>query len=121
MPFPFILVCDLLAQVEKEYHSTKQDRLAPSVITSAWFKKYRLDIDNPDTDIAALFSTILPEKRTDRVYGIQEPTLFRIIGRAFCLGISRLEELKRYQRPGSGLDLADCVAATLDQAVRSSP
>lgn len=77
----------------------------------------RSRINAHDTDLAALLSTLLPEKRTDRVYCIQAVTLEKIIGRAFFLGSSRIAELAVYKQPGLGLDLGDCVARLLTVTV----
>ncbi|CAI4213784.1 unnamed protein product [Parascedosporium putredinis] len=62
---------------------------------------------------AALLSTLLPAKRTDRVYHLQDSRLEKIFERAQRLGDSRLRDLRRYKVPGSGLDLADCIYAIL--------
>jgi DNA ligase-4 len=83
----------------------------------AWFTRHRSCINAPDTDLAALLSTLLPEKRTDRVYCIQANGLERIVGRGLMLGSSRLKELAIYKQPGLGLDLADCVERILNVTV----
>lgn len=121
MPFPFALVCDLLSQLE-EHRSTKkrgQPRSAPSryAILHRWFSSHRTLLDHPESDMAALFSTLVPEKRTDRVYGVQCASLAPIIGKAFgILETSRMLELRKYQQPGHG-DLADRVEMILSQTV----
>ncbi|KXH49233.1 ATP dependent DNA ligase domain-containing protein [Colletotrichum nymphaeae SA-01] len=106
MPLPFVLVCDLLEQAYKQC-KTGDKNLKQRV--SNWFTLHRQHIDDPGTDASALLSTLLPDKRTDRVYCIQVDTLANIIGRTFGLGTSRLQELRRYKEAGRGEDLADCV------------
>jgi DNA ligase 4 len=113
MPFPFHLVCDLLEQSHKLSIARKPNR---QVVTS-WFARNRSRIDAHDTDLAALLSTLLPEKRTDRVYCIKAVTLEKIIGRAFFFGSSRIAELAVYKQPGLGLDLGDCVSRMLTATV----
>ncbi|EHK26005.1 uncharacterized protein TRIVIDRAFT_35428 [Trichoderma virens Gv29-8] len=109
MPVPFSLVCDLL---EASYAlATARKSSTPALI--AWCSKHRSLIDAPDTNLAALLSTLLPDKRADRVYCIQANGLERIIGRGLMLGSSRLKELSIYKQPGLGLDLADCVERIL--------
>ncbi|UKZ72772.1 hypothetical protein TrVFT333_000407 [Trichoderma virens FT-333] len=109
MPVPFSLVCDLL---EASYAlATARKSSTPALI--AWCSKHRSLIDAPDTNLAALLSTLLPDKRADRVYCIQANGLERIIGRGLMLGSSRLKELSIYKQSGLGLDLADCVERIL--------
>ncbi|EXL62224.1 hypothetical protein FOCG_00963 [Fusarium oxysporum f. sp. radicis-lycopersici 26381] len=105
MPLPFSLVCELLEQS----FLLSLDKKSCSNTVTKWFTRHRNYVDAHDTNLPALLSTLLPEKRTDRVYCIQSASLERIIGRAYLLGSSRIKELARYRQPGSGVDLADCV------------
>ncbi|KAF5724053.1 DNA ligase 4 [Fusarium mundagurra] len=105
MPLPFSLVCELL---EQSFLLSLSKKSCSNTVTK-WFTRHRNYIDAHDTDLPALLSTLLPEKRTDRVYCIQSARLERIIGRAYLLGSSRIKELAQYRQPGSGVDLADCV------------
>lgn len=118
MPLPFSIVCDLLEQCHKLSLARKKNYQA----VTDWFARNRSRIDAHDTNLAALLSTLLPEKRTDRVYCIQAPRLEKIIGRALFLGSSRIPQLTAYKQPGLGLDLADCVehilTATVSAALR---
>ncbi|KXH59207.1 ATP dependent DNA ligase domain-containing protein [Colletotrichum salicis] len=107
MPVPFVLVCDLLEQAHKQC-KTGDKNIKQRVFN--WFTLHRQQIDDPETDSSALLSTLLPDKRIDRVYCIQADTLANIIGRTFGLGTSRIQELRRYKEAGRGEDLADCVA-----------
>ncbi|KAF5024885.1 hypothetical protein F66182_3043 [Fusarium sp. NRRL 66182] len=106
MPLPFTLVCELL---EQSYELSLAKKSCASAVTT-WFTRHRDHVDAHNTDLSALLSTLLPEKRTDRVYCIQAPSLEKIIGRAFLLGSSRIVELARHRQPGSGVDLAECVS-----------
>ncbi|EXK42271.1 hypothetical protein FOXG_01794 [Fusarium oxysporum f. sp. lycopersici 4287] len=105
MPLPFSLVCELLEQS----FLLSLDKKSCSNTVTKWFTRHRNYVDAHDTNLPALLSTLLPEKRTDRVYCIQSASLERIIGRAYLLGSSRIKELAQYRQPGSGVDLADCV------------
>ncbi|KAM6486800.1 hypothetical protein HDV62DRAFT_351770 [Trichoderma sp. SZMC 28011] len=109
MSFPFSHVCDLL---ETSYALAKARKSSTSALI-AWCSQHRGLIDAQETNLAALLSTLLPEKRTDRVYCIQANSLERVIGRGLMLGSSRLKELSVYKQPGLGLDLADCVERIL--------
>ncbi|KAK1995609.1 ATP dependent DNA ligase domain-containing protein [Colletotrichum falcatum] len=112
MPLSFVLVCDLLESAHKQCKAGNKNL---NQRVSDWFTQHRRHIDDPGTDASALLSTLLPDKRTDRVYAIQADTLSSIIGRALCLGASRVKELRRYNEPGRGEDLADCVAKILKE------
>ncbi|PON26878.1 hypothetical protein TGAM01_v204379 [Trichoderma gamsii] len=110
MPLPFSLVCDLL----EEAYILATTRKPFNQVFVAWCAHHRSRINEPDTNLAALLSTLLPEKRTDRVYCIQANGLERIISRALMLGSSRIKELAIYKQPGLGLDLGDCVERILN-------
>ena len=60
----------------------------------------------------AVLSALFPDKRTDRVYRLQAPSLSKILGRCFKLGITRLKQLDQWKTPGRG-DLGVCVETTL--------
>ncbi|KAI6772182.1 hypothetical protein HG530_003140 [Fusarium avenaceum] len=109
MPLPFSVVCELL---EQSYDLSLAKKSCSSVVIK-WFTRHRSHVDARNTSLSALLSTLLPDKRTDRVYCIQAPSLERIVGRAFFLGSSRIAELAQYRQPGSGVDLADCVSRIL--------
>ncbi|KAK2019685.1 ATP dependent DNA ligase domain-containing protein [Colletotrichum eremochloae] len=112
MPLSFVLICNLLEQAHNQCKAGNRNH---NQRVSDWFTQHRRHIDDPGTDASALLSTLLPDKRTDRVYAIQADTLSSIIGRALRLGGSRVKELRRYKEPGRGEDLADCVARILKE------
>ncbi|GKT97883.1 dna ligase 4 [Fusarium langsethiae] len=105
MPLSFSSACELLDQC----YDLSIARKSCSSVVVEWFDRHRNYVDARDTSLSALLSTLLPDKRTDRVYCIQTPSLERIIGRACLLGASRIAELARFRQPGSGVDIADCV------------
>lgn len=121
MPFRFVYVCDLLETLQGI-----RDREPPNLPKEAqrkfneaiekWFVSHRRSIDN-ETDGLALLSTLLPEKRTDRVYGLQEGSLEKVIGRVLGLPNSRRIDLERWRQPGAG-DLGDCVERVQKCGVR---
>ncbi|EGU81859.1 hypothetical protein FOXB_07654 [Fusarium oxysporum f. sp. conglutinans Fo5176] len=117
MPLPFSLVCELLEQS----FLLSLDKKSCSNTVTKWFTRHRNYVDAHDTNLPALLSTLLPEKRTDRVYCIQSASLERIIGRAYLLGLSRIKELAQYRQPGSGVDLADCVFRILTVTASLTP
>ncbi|KAI1433373.1 hypothetical protein GGR50DRAFT_669390 [Xylaria sp. CBS 124048] len=119
MPFPFRHICDLLQQIDDEGRKSPAKQAHTHAIVEAWFQKHRAALDAPDCDACAVLSTLLPERRTDRVYGIQAPRLQSIFGGAYQLGASRVAELRRWTRPGSGIDLADCVEGILRRTPNS--
>jgi DNA ligase 4 len=114
MPFLFTWVCELLQSLENDIKRRRGQR-GEEAIVEEWFARYRQELDDDDTDKCALLSTLLPERRTDRVFGIKERSLQPKIARACGLGHSRLRELSRWTVSGSGLDLAECAEAILQQ------
>ncbi|POS80600.1 ATP dependent DNA ligase domain-containing protein [Diaporthe helianthi] len=114
MPFLFTWVCELLQSLENDINRRRGKR-GEQAIVDDWFARYRRELDDDLTDKCALLSTLLIERRTDRVFGIKEKTLQPKIARACGLGPSRLKELSRWTVPGSDLDLAECAEAILEQ------
>jgi len=117
MPFHFSLLCHLLSRLEKI--ATHEPPFPPKAVASkteaeisAWFTQHRHGVDEMSTDGVALLSALLPEKRSDRVYQLQPPSLTKILGRCFGLGSSRMLLLQRWERPGCG-DLGLCVERVL--------
>ncbi|KAI0592842.1 hypothetical protein F4775DRAFT_599219 [Biscogniauxia sp. FL1348] len=113
MPFPYAYICDLLQQLEDELQKPESKRIPSKTVVTNWFDQHRALLNAPGSDACAILSTLLPERRTDRVYLIQAPRLQSIIGQAFLLGASRVKELRCYQTPGLGVDLGDCVEGLL--------
>lgn len=112
MTFPFSAVCELLQSLENDQRR-RRNKKGDRAIVEDWFARYREELDDVGTDKCALLSTLLPERRTDRVFGIKEKTLQPKIARACGLGHSRVKDLSRWTVPGSGLDLASCAEEIL--------
>ncbi|KAL8672914.1 MAG: hypothetical protein Q9168_002640 [Polycauliona sp. 1 TL-2023] len=117
MPFLFSAVTDLLQALEDNAASPKRalkgwlDQKNKDCIES-WVKSYKITIDSPAVDAVAVLSALFPDKRTDRVYRLQAPSLSKILGRCFKLGTARLKQLDQWKIPGRG-DLGVCVERTL--------
>ncbi|KAK0668893.1 hypothetical protein QBC41DRAFT_356198 [Cercophora samala] len=120
MPFLFSYVCDLLQKLED--NRTKRSGVrTPAAIIQDWFQYHKGLLHRDDFDTAALLSTLLPEKRTDRVYNIREKKLQTLIGRGLILGRSRIAQLGRWTRPEAGMDLAECVEGILNETPNPVP
>lgn len=112
--------CDLLSSLEAI--ATRDPPLLPKAAEEKsrneiiqWFRLHRTLIDSQDTHDVALLSALFPARRTDRVYGLQPPSLTKILSRCLKLGSSRIKDLERWKHPGCG-DLAACVERVLSQA-----
>src|SRR6187402_1536495 len=102
MPFPFIYVCDLLDDLERPHlrevpllqkdldHYTKK-----TVID--WFKRHKQRLNESRTDSLAVMSMLMPEKRTDRAYGLSPLDMEHALARIFMLPRDKYAELKRWQ------------------------
>ncbi|GAB7330590.1 hypothetical protein MBLNU13_g02175t1 [Cladosporium sp. NU13] len=119
MPFPFAEICTLFQRIEavelREPPLLPDEKIFAICLTvDSWFKSHRSAIGALTVEGAtALLSTLLPEKRTDRVYGIQAPGLCRILARCLKLQAHRAKDLRAYTQPGRG-DLAACLERVLD-------
>jgi len=113
MPLKFIYFCDLLEKLEAiEHHDPPLLRSIKAKLhldtINQWFRSHRRIIDASSTDRAALLSAFLPERRTDRVYSLQEPGLIRVLGRCLGFGRERLAKLTAW-KPSNHVDLATWV------------
>ncbi|KAF2468018.1 uncharacterized protein BDR25DRAFT_335773 [Lindgomyces ingoldianus] len=84
MSITFNNICTLLESVERV--STLHPRLPPGREKSSirqiicnWFADHRETIDHPSTNGGAMLSALLPHRRKDRVYGLQQPLLSKKI------------------------------------------
>jgi DNA ligase-4 len=119
MPFSFAEVGTLFQRLEDielreppwlPDEKSQQIRLT----VDSWFKSHRGAISALTIEGAtALLSALLPEKRTDRVYGLQAPGLCRVLARCLKLQAHRAKDLRAYTQPGRG-DLAACLERVLD-------
>ncbi|KAM7209130.1 hypothetical protein V8F20_000468 [Naviculisporaceae sp. PSN 640] len=114
MGFLFSHVCDLLQRLEDNLTARSGVRTYAQILRE-WFATYRGQFLAPDHDAAALLSTLLPEKRTDRVFLMKEKRLQTVIGRGLGLGRSRIFQLGRWTDSTSGLTLAECVELVLQE------
>ena len=119
MPLRFSDACLLLSRLEDielrdpPFINPKEKSAQIKAVTEYWFKSHRRAINELDVDSAvALISTFLPERRIDRVYGIQAKRLCRILSRCLNLSAARAKDLQAYEQPGFG-DLATCVERVL--------
>ncbi|KAF1986569.1 hypothetical protein K402DRAFT_454217 [Aulographum hederae CBS 113979] len=120
MPFKFTYFCDLLSDLEKiqlRDPPLLRDarRLKIQSTVENWFKTHRRTIEDRSTNQVALLSTLFPERRTDRVYHIQEASLEKIAGRCLCLNSSKRKDLQNYKTSGRG-DLGVCLENVLKQS-----
>lgn len=119
MPLSFKSVCALLQALEDNAANTKKamkgwlDQRNNDTIES-WVKSYKITVVSSEVDVVAVLSAIFPKERTDRVYSLQAPSLTRILGRCFRLGIERIKQLNEWNTPGRG-DLGACVERIVRQ------
>ncbi|KAF2230210.1 hypothetical protein EV356DRAFT_509256 [Viridothelium virens] len=111
MSLSFSSLCELLTQLEKI-----EDQIPPPTALTRqrlknnkvkqWFKHHRHEIDR--TSPEALLSSLMPHRRPDRNYAMQEKRLERAIGRCYCLSLSKVKDLQSYSISGRG-DLGSSV------------
>jgi DNA ligase 4 len=129
MPFAFAHVCQLLQDIEKTRVNGRATLGNPQIATSSaneisgrchrilekWFETHGKQINNPElTDGTALLSTLLPERRTDRVFALREARLLRLLPRALHLSAARTRALNAFLKPGNG-DLASFLETVLKE------
>ncbi|KAL1635843.1 hypothetical protein SLS56_001538 [Neofusicoccum ribis] len=113
MPLRFTWICDLLRDIEDiecrdPPHLPDRKRRLLRIAVENWFRKHRKNLDRPDTNGAAILSTLLPHTRTDRVYGLQAPRLTTLVARCLRFGTEKVKELNGWKDPTRG-DLGACL------------
>ncbi|KIW07319.1 uncharacterized protein PV09_02169 [Verruconis gallopava] len=119
MPFRFSHVCQLLTDLESVVThdppyltKTRDEELKRKI--EYWFRCHRKAIDLGEVDGVALLSTLLPEKRADRVYGLQEARLCKVIARCLRLNKANTKILQDWKKSGHG-GLGGCVQRILKE------
>ena len=117
MALHFATLCHLFSQIEdvtlQELPIILEKDKAIEKLIKAWFQNHRQCIKGLSVHgTVALLSACLPQRRTDRVYGIQAPRLCKILSRCLGLSLSRARDLQAYTEPGRG-DLATCLQRVL--------
>jgi DNA ligase-4 len=117
MPFPFSSLCDLLNRLERMKlrdppYLPEKLRVETTRLVEDWFRRHRTAIDARDTDGVALLSTLFPERRTDRVYGLKETSLCKVLARCLRFTKRQSADLLAWKAPGHG-DLGACLENVL--------
>jgi DNA ligase-4 len=124
MGFKFSWLCDLLSGLDDSRivkASTASKNTDPDTrVVARWFAQHGRRLHHKTTNSLAVLSALFPEKRTDRVYWLQDASLARVVGRCLLLGSSRREELDRWRICG-GTDLGQCVENVMRQAENHIP
>ncbi|KAK8229275.1 hypothetical protein HDK90DRAFT_493541 [Phyllosticta capitalensis] len=113
MPLKFTAVCELFQTLEDiitrdpPYLPAMKDKKLRQT-AQQWFRTHRKTIDNDGNHLAVL-STLFPERRIDRVYGMQSKTLEKLVARCLIFGEEKHRQLSRWRERDGG-DLGECVA-----------
>ncbi|OCL02233.1 hypothetical protein AOQ84DRAFT_305094 [Glonium stellatum] len=112
MPFKFSLICQLLEDLEKTecrdpplLQARKQEMTRKNIVD--WFTKHRMALEARDINRVAVLSTLFPERRTDRVYGMQSKRLEKVVCRCLRLNKTKTARLSKWKESGNG-DLGAC-------------
>lgn len=120
MPLPFVDFCTLLSDLESisarqtPLKEKRRDEVYKETI-SQWLHKHQVSVTSPDVSAVVVLSSLLPARRTDRVYSIQAPALSKYLRKCLSIGKSRWGQLDQWRIPGRG-DLGECVERTQRQA-----
>lgn len=125
MPLPFVHFCTLLSDLES--HASHEppvpwarcEELFRKTICQ-WIHTHNVSVNSTHVDVAVVLSSLLPARRTDRVYGFQADGLTKVLRRSLNLGDGRWQQLEQWRMPGRG-DLGDCVERIQQQAENALP
>jgi hypothetical protein len=119
MPFPFVYVCDLLEDlaclVARDLPLLPKDLDHKTTETTIrWFKLHRSRLDAAATDDDAVLLTLTPDRRSDRIYGLDSLGLEQVVARVLNLPKRHHQDLQRWRcEPAKG-DLAACVERVME-------
>jgi DNA ligase-4 len=124
MPVLFKYVTDLLEAIEdlpsKPRHagaSRDAIQLVANTYIYQWFEAYRSDIGRNPKTLAAIQSLLLPEIRPDRVYGLREDALVKVLMKVLGLvGCQRGKTLQNWRTSTSDGQLATAVKKVMKEA-----
>ena len=125
MPFPYTHVVGLLEALHSQATKKTGPKL-PSLkarytaLITSWFDHHRPLFASASLDTVALFSTLFPELRPDRVYSLREDGLVRVIARCLGLGVTRQRQLGNWRRDAAG-DLGTMVERVMRDAENPTP
>ena len=113
MSFKWKFVVELLQALESA--QTKAHRASKAIdpnlrdqITTQWFMQHENDIIRHGPSASAFLSCLLPERRPDRVYGLQDHTLSTVLPKALWIAkTARARQLHDWKN--TGLDFATCL------------
>lgn len=111
MTLMFSAICELLQSLENDF-KRKRHQKGPKHIVNDWFDRNQESLDG-GVDLTALLSTLLPERRSDRVFCIKQKRLENIVVKSFGLGFSRIAQLREWEMQGADRDFGECVEAIL--------
>lgn len=120
LPLAFVDFCTLLSDLESisarqpPLNEKRRDEVYKQTI-SEWLHKHHVSVTSPDVNVSVVLSSLLPGRRTDRVYGIQIPALSKYLRKGLSIGKSRWDQLEKWKIPGRG-DLGECIERTQRQA-----
>ena len=120
MPFRFAYLCRLLDKLHHIFarhppYLPHDVRAMSQRVITLWFKKHQHDIKNVDGRL--LLSYLLPDKHDERVYGIQEEVLARIIARAWSVSNDQFRAILEPANPGDRSDLGERLEQITQQQV----
>jgi DNA ligase-4 len=118
-------VVDLLESLEDLAHSNKpsnghDQRHKEDTILRTWFTEHQLLIHASDGSRIALLSTLLPGRRTDRVYGLGTGRLSHIFARCLRLGHARASQMYNWDQSGDE-DFASLVCRLQEATEAGTP
>lgn len=124
MGFKFAWLVELLEELERNKYQqratySKHDDPSHRIIGN-WYQKHTTQISRSGPPAIAFLSCILPEKRPDRTYNLQQKRLCQVFGRTLGLGSNRRKILESWQEE-DGQDFPTCLERTMKDCEFDKP
>lgn len=124
MPFKFQWLCELLEELDsnryKHARSAARTFNHEHQIIHRWYERFSHRIERTGPGAIAFLSCLFPERRPDRIYGLQHKRLSQVFGRALGLGASRVTELNQWTTR-DGVELPECIERVMQQCENQTP
>lgn len=119
MPFLYVYVCDLLEQlaglVYRDCPLLVGLKEKTNQFAIDWFRQHKGSLNEGGVDDQAVLASFMPEKRTDRDYGLDAERLEQLIARVLNLPRDLHCDLRLWRNGLAYGDLAACVERVMDK------
>ena len=119
MPFLYVYVCDLLENLSELYSHDCPTLIGLEKKTNdrvvKWFQRHKNRLNEFSVDSRTVMMFFMPQKQTDRIYGLDVERLEQLIARVLGLSRELCADLQQWRQGPAHGDLGACVKRVMDK------